>query len=232
MKNTESGNVLFYILIAVALLATLTIAVSQGGRGSANQISEERARLYAGEILEYANIMSSAVSQLRLRGVTDDLLCFDHTQWGADDYDHAGCTDNFNRLFHPEGAGLEWVRPPPEAMDTTASPDNLWHIYGDNEIENIGTTSGAAGSSDLILLVDELSQNVCEQINQLLGHTEDGDSIPQDTGYGETRYIGAFAYSETIVDEASGTALDGKSEGCFEDTTNNVYAFYKVLIAR
>ena len=90
MNNSQSGNVLFYILIAVALLAALSYTVAQSTRGNVSQLSAERARLYATEIIENGNVISSAVSQLRLRGVGLDELCFDHPSWGASDYDQVG----------------------------------------------------------------------------------------------------------------------------------------------
>lgn len=230
--NAQSGNVLFYILIAVALLAALTFAVSQSGRGTSSNITEDRARLYASEILEFANTMSAAVSQLRLRGVENTELCFDHADWGVNDYDHAGCTDNVNRIFHIDGAGVAWQNAPSEAMDAGASPDNLWYIYGDNEVENVGSTCGAAACADLILVVDELSEIVCRQLNALLSVTDADTAPPTDTDIGETRYVGAFGYAETIGDEAGGVDLAGQTSGCFNNTTGSRYTFYKVLIAR
>ena len=229
-NNNESGNVLFYILIAVALLAALMFAVSQSGRGSGQQIADDRARLIASEMIEFSNVMSSAVSQLILRGVDQTELCFDHTGWGANDYDHVGCTDDFNKIFHISGAGITWSNAPTEAMDSSASPDNLWHIYGDNEIQNIGTTCGATGCSDLVLIVDELALNVCQQLNDLLGVTDANTAPPTDTVIGETRFVGTFGYSQTIGDEAA--ALDGQTSGCFENTTDSKYIFFTVLIAR
>lgn len=230
--NSQSGNVLFYILIAVALLAALTFAVAQSGRGSAKQISAERARLFASEIIDYSNVISSAVSQLTLRGVDDTELCFDHPNWGASDYDHAGCTDDFNKIFDINGAGISWSEAPSEAMDASATPDNLWHIYGDNEIEDIGTTCAGAGCSDLVLYLDELQLGVCQQLNDLLGITDSSTAPPTDTDIGETRFVGTFGYSQSIADEAGGALLAGKTSGCFENTTDNKYVFYKVLIAR
>ena len=79
------------------------------------------------------------------------------------DYNHAGCGDDFNKLYHPDGAGLSWSNAPAEAMDTAATPDNLFHFYGNNEIENVGTTCGGSACSDLILLIDELQEQVCQQ---------------------------------------------------------------------
>lgn len=233
MNTSQSGNVFFYILVAVALLASLTYAVSSGGRGSANQITEERAKLYAGEIIEYANTLASAVSQIRLRGTDVSLMCFDHASWGADDYDHGGCTDDLNRIYHPSGGGISWTNAPAEGMDTTASPDNLFHFYGDNEIENVGSTTGDADGADLILVVDELLLSTCQNINGLLGVTAADDAPPTDSAFGETRYIGAFGYSETIGDEAGGTDLAGKTAACFQKTDAPAeYVFYKVLVSR
>lgn len=117
-------------------------------------------------------------------------------------------------------------------MDSTASPDNLWHFYGDNEIESIGTTNNDATSTDIMLITNELAESVCRQINKLLGINETSDPIPTDTEIGETRYIGAFTYSQTIGDEAGSALLSGKTSGCFENTTDSSYTFYKVLLAR
>lgn len=231
--QNESGNVLFYILIAVALIAALSFAVANSTRGNIKQLNAERARLYATEIIEFANVIASAVSQIRLRGTDLSALCFDHASWGASDYNHAGCGDDLNKIFHPSGAGLTWTQAPSEAMDLTATPDNLWHIYGDNEIENVGTTCGAAACADLILIVDELQLVVCQQLNDLLGVTDASTTPPTDSDFSETRYIGSFGYNETIGDEAGGEPLDGKLTGCFQKTNAPAeYVFYKVLVAR
>ncbi len=240
-RLSETGNVLFYILIAVALIAALTFAVAQSSRGNVQQLSSERARLYATEIIEHANIMASAVSQIRLRGSALNELCFDHTSWGASDYDHSpACTDDFNKIYHPDGAGITWSQAPSEAMDATFTPDNLWHFYGDNQIENVGTTCGInpANCSELIMVVDELQLIVCQQINGLLGVTDENTAPPIDTGFGEARYVGTFGYTATIGDEAASSALKGETAGCFSDPPVGVplaptnYIFYKVLVSR
>ncbi len=227
--NPERGNVMFYILIAVALLAALIYAVTQSSRGSIQHVNEEKARLLASEIIQYANAMANATAQLRLRGIGEGNLCFDDAGWGGANYNHAGCGDDAARIFHLSGGGITWKNAPPEAMDSAATPDNLWHIYADNEIQEVGTTCGAAACSDLVLMTDELSEAVCIQINKSLGIGVAGDPPPTDADYGTTRYIGAFGYAETIGDEDSD--LTGKTAACFRKAGAQ-YAFYKVLIAR
>lgn len=231
MNASQSGNVLFYILIAVALLGALSFAVSNSGRGSARQISDDKARLFATEIIEYADAVAMGVAQLRLRGAPLESLCFDHDRWGNADYNHAGCGDDRNRLFHPDGAAITWANAPAEAMDDAASPDNLWHIYADNEVLNVGTTTGAADGAELLLMTDELSLPVCQQINGLLGVTDSSAAPPTDTDYGTMPFAGSFGYAATIGDETA--ALAGKTAACFQKTANPAkYAFYKVLAVR
>ncbi len=232
-KQDQNGNVLFYILIAIAALAALSHAVSNSTRGGLSQISSEQAKLRASEVIEYGSVMANAVSQLRLRGVDVGDLCFDHASWGADDYDHGGCTDTYNQIFHPSGAGLQWANAPADAMDTGATPDNLWHIYGENEVDGVGTTCAASACADLILMTDELSQAVCIEINEHLGVENPAGAPPTDSAYGEGRYVGAFGYTQTIGDEGGGVNFKGKSAACFQRTdAPTKYAFYKVLLAR
>ena len=231
-RKSERGNVLFYILIAVGLLASLSYAITQSNRGNTNQLEEERARIFASEILEYANVVANSVGQLRLRGVGQTSLCFDHASWGASNYNHAGCSDTRNQIFNLDGGGVTWANAPNEAMDPAAGPDNLWHFYGSNEIQNIGTTCGAASCADLVMLTDELSLGTCLALNNLVGVTNPSDAPPTDLGQDETRYTGAFSFAQVIGNEAGGAALSGQKAGCFQNTSNSKYTFYKVLIVR
>ena len=230
MNTSQSGNVLFYILIAVALLAALSYAVSQNNRGGGAGLSKERARLYATEVIDTAGSIATGVSQLRLRGVQPDDLCFDHTSWGNANYANPSCSDPQTNLYDLQGAGLNWAEAPREAMDEKATPDYLWHFYRDNEIEGVGTTTGTDTSADLILLVDELSLEVCQQINGLLGVTDADATPPTDTGYGTGYFAGIFTNSAIIGDEDP--ILANKNAACFFNTSDNKYAFYKVLVAR
>ncbi len=232
-RVAERGNVIFYVLIAVVLLAALSFAVAQSGRGNVKEISDNQARLLATELIEYSNTAGAAVSQLRLRGVKDSELCFDDPGW-AIDYDHAGCAaDDANKVFHISGAGVIWNEAVGEAMDSSATPDNLWHFYGDNEIQDVGTTCAAAGCADLLIVVDELSLAVCIKLNDLLGVNNPGAVPPTDLGLGETLYKGSFAYNNTIGDEAGGTDLKAKTAACFQKTgVPAEYIYYKVLIVR
>jgi hypothetical protein len=236
MKNSrhgkrEDGNVLFYVLIAVALLAALSYAVAQSGRGNGAGVSDEKVKLIATEILEYASVMSNAVAQLRLRDIKDTDLCFAAPEWGVASYNNPSCTDDATKIFHLRGGGVTWVNAPSGAMDATATPDNLWHIYGNNEVKDVGTTCADDECADLILVTDELRLNVCLKLNELMGVTNPSGAPPTDSLINTTRFIGTYSYAETLGNEA-GEYLKGKTGGCFENTGSAKYTFYKVLVAR
>ncbi len=228
-KDSERGVVLVYIFLAIALIAALSYAVTQSNRGGISSLSKDKARLYASEIIEFANVISNAVTQLRLRGVLETQLCFDDPRWGAFDYNHAGCATNANKVFHPEGAGVIWAEPPFESMDNSASPDNIWHITGVNHVENVGTTCASDTCAELILFVNELKLEVCQKLNELLGVTDANVTPPDETDFNDDRFLGVFGNEDTI---GSGNVLEGKRTGCFREVSSGTYHYYKVLLAR
>ena len=64
----QSGNVLFIILIAVALFAALSYAVVGSSRNTGGNIDDENTHLIASEILNYVSSVETAFTRLRARG--------------------------------------------------------------------------------------------------------------------------------------------------------------------
>lgn len=231
-NNREDGNVLFYILIAVALLAALSYAVSSSGRNTAGGLGQEKANMAASEILEYANTLGNAVTQLKLRGTEVNELCFDSPVWGNTDYNYAACADEMNQVFHVNGGGAQLKEIPEYALSTDA-PDAKWRITGSNEVEGVGTTCAGDGCADLIMRANFVHRDVCIAINNLLGVGDKNAEPPTDDDTGGDHYIGVFSYMETLADEAGGAAANGKNAACLYQTGGTPkYFFYKVLIAR
>lgn len=229
MKRGENGNVFFYIFLCIGLLAALTFAIAQGGRGGTGKLSEDRQRLAATEIISFGDTVAKAVTQLRLRGTAVTQLSFAVTFLSAG-YGTPGAAPA-NEIFNPAGGAAVYRPVPAEAADSAQD----YQFLAGNEVENIGTTCGAKTCHDLLIAAPGLREEVCMKINDLLGITNPGGVPPQDTDIDETTLFapGAdpFAASgETLGDEDA--ALDGKSEGCFAETgeTPDEYVYYKVLL--
>ncbi|MCD8569257.1 MAG: hypothetical protein LRY50_13400, partial [Geovibrio sp.] len=66
-NSRESGNVLFLILVAVALFAALSYAVSSSTRsGSSDGGRQEDTEIIASSLLQYASGLAMAVEKMRL----------------------------------------------------------------------------------------------------------------------------------------------------------------------
>ncbi len=233
-RKNESGNAIFMILLGVALLAALTFAVTQSNRGSTNQLNQERASIYASEIIEYSNVVSAAVAQLRLRGCADERLNFANTLVAG--YDNVTAPANGRcDVFSPSGGGVAFQDAEDGWFDTAQSGETgfgNWYISGRSRVVEVGTTCATTDCSELLLVAPYLDRAICEEINSALGIP----GIPQDQGVSVnflTQFTGSN-WNTTIIEDAGGE-LHGKSAGCFEgDTTPaaGTYHYYKVLIAR
>ena len=64
-RANNSGNVLFLILIAVALFAALSYAVTNSGRtGGGQALSRDQAKIKASELLQYASYIQQTMTRL------------------------------------------------------------------------------------------------------------------------------------------------------------------------
>lgn len=225
MRAKESGNAMFYILIAIALLAALSYAVAQGGRTGAQNLTEDRQRLLATEIIDYADIMKKTVQMLRLRGSQFSDLSFASANLAG--YGVPGAAPA-HELFNSEGGSLLYKKPDDDAL---ASPSD-WVFTATNEIENIGTTGGAAGNADLLMVLQPILKDVCTRINILLGVDNPAGDPPADADIDTTTpFTGSDGFAQSVGDDP-GSALAGRNAGCFRETASGNYYFYQVLLPR
>lgn len=242
MKNTQSGNVLFYILIAVMLLAALAYAVAQGGRGSTNNVSAEKARLFATEILGYGDVVANAAGQLGLRGYSDTQISFENSIIAG--YENANCTEDACRIFALDGGGVNYMKPNDEWLDTAQSGQSRYgelYIHGRSNVEDVGT-----GDDDLILFVPYLKKEVCVAVNKLLGIVPASRDVPRETNgpfATNVKFDGVYVQVADRKVSGDGTTgepeiLFGKQAGCTESSGGasnppaGTYHFFKILVAR
>lgn len=212
MPPHERGNALFLILIAVALFAALSYAVTQSGRGSGT-IDKETAMIMAAQITQEAAAIHNAVTRMILTGTPRaDIEFMPVSFWSL-------CTTGENCVFAPEGGGAKLPTPPAGAFtqDITGttnsralvcSPTNfagvcLW-IAMPKAVDGIGTPA-----VDVFLHYLFLTETVCRAINKGLG-------------------ISGIPVEADLVD-ALLDAAPGKAAACI-DSGNAGYDYYHVLI--
>jgi len=242
MINKQSGSALFYILIAVTLLAALSYAVTQNSRSRGALVTAEQARLNASEIIEYGNTISNAVSQLRLRGYDVGEISFENNFVSG--YENPNCTEDECKVFHVNGGGINFMRPDTKWLDGAydlAGEYGAYYFHGQSSALGFGLDE-----DDLIMFLPYVDRGVCVAINDLLGITPVTDAIPIEVDgpfNTNAKFIGTYG---TIFDrQVSGSAttgepeiLNGQSAGCTESSGGGstpaaeTYHYYQVLIAR
>lgn len=225
-RHSENGNVMFYILLGIALLGALSFAIAQNSRSPLQTLTEDKRKLIATEIIAFGNTMASAVSQLRLRGTAASELRFSHPGLPDGDYGVFN-TDPPNEVFNLSGGAVTYQSPPSGAT-TTSSEE--FQFLANNAVEFVGTTCSAASCADLIMILPNVSEEICIRINDQIGIENPGGAPPTDTNIREAeKFQGTFGYHQTIGDEES--VLEGQKEACIEETSDSEYVYYKVLMS-
>lgn len=178
LRKGERGNVLFLILIAVALFAALSYAVTQSTRSGGGDAGRETSKISSAEMTQYPAGIRTSLVRMIIGGQNVETLEFNAPEeFGTDGTD--GCTEypdgtlKFPRcVFHPTGGGATYARP---SNDLVAGPPNSWFFNAENEIHLVGTSNPAAdntvsaATADLIAFLPNVTEGVCQSINEELG---------------------------------------------------------------
>lgn len=237
IRTEERGNVLFLILIAVALFAALSYAVTQSSRSGGGDTSGETALINSAQLTQYPASIRTSIIRMIVSGTSVDELNFNTPA------DFATLLSTRVGVFHPEGGGAVYSPAPPDLMASGAQ--GVWHFNANLELPNIGTAG--AGGNDLIAYLPGITYTVCRKLNQELGIT----GVPELDADRSAQYAPVAASdmiitgAETSVNFPSvdqpdisdgGATLDGQPYGCFENddgtTGDGPYVYYHVLVER
>lgn len=225
--NGESGNALWFIMLAIALLAALTVTISRSSETTEQVGDVERQRVLASAIMRTAASVQQAVEQMRLKGVSENEISFENEFTSG--YANSRCAGDSCKIFHVKGGGLTYKGPPDDAND-----GGQWLFSGANNVEGAGTDgTGPTSSTDneLLMILPGVAPALCGRINTELGIS----GIPQDAGKSDvaTFYTGTFPDGETI------DAAPGKKTACYQGDQNggggdisDTYYFYHTLVVR
>lgn len=205
MKNCK-GNVLVYILLAVALLAALAYAISGDSRGQqTTQLDSAKAKLLATDLIKHAVAAEQGVYMMTQFGTNFDEVRFDIPP----------LTNIGDQVYHPSGGGLQIFQTNDNHFDGVGTTG--WQWQG-----NVNVGWSGVGGTDLIYTFINVNNAVCEQLNnQLVGNT----TIPTAT----VDFTNTFTESATddpfIATECA--ACEGVKSLCITDGTTN--AFYTTV---
>lgn len=227
-RAQESGNALIYILIAVALFAALSFTLArQTDTGEARQLSDERAELYATQLISYAAQAKSTVDQMLFSGARINDL--DFRDPSDVNFNTGTVKARTNRVFHPEGGGLVKGRLPDGVIDQNISdPVAGWYL---GRFNNFEWTRGTG--DDVILVAYQIQQQVCEKINEKVNGSP---VIPTMSDTIRETMIDDSFYTGTNLDLAtdpSGTPICAECHEiaslCVENLAQNAYGFFTVI---
>lgn len=242
-RKGEAGNVLFLILIAVALFAALSYAVTQSTRSGAGDTASETNLISSAQLTQYSAGIRTSVVRMLIGGVAlEDLAFNDPSDFAAGGA--IGTNEAYRRraVFHPQG-GNATFQLAPKAMVSDRHDSNLpygtWYYNANVQIQNIGMTDASTpDGNDLVAWLPHISRGVCRRMNDELGisspSTEDVpvSSISSDE-WAETLGIdmGDFPTGSGQPILSGDGHLVGQPFGCFKDD-DDVLVYYHVLVER
>lgn len=227
-RMSEKGNVLFLILIAVALFAALSYAVTQSTRSGGGDASKETNLVNAAGITQYPASVKTAITRMVVSSSIDpDSLLFNPPST------FSAFTTTYpatNGVFHPTGGGATYTDAPASVMENNAA--GTWHFNGANRVTNIGTTDASLSTADadVIAFLSGVKKSVCDSIHKKLGIATTYATISP------INITSDMTVANPNINISGGgtiasTELTGQPQGCFQQPANN-YVYYHVLVER
>lgn len=222
--HCQKGSALFLILIAVALFAALSYAVTQSGRGGGS-IDREEANLKASQIIQYASLVSQTIQRLQLvNGCSDTEISIEYPS-GTNVNSVSTLTDNRCHLFESDGGGLTYVEP----------------AVGDPWVFNSSVAIGLSSdptphNAELTLIIPNVPTEVCHAINDVMGIEYSGSTVPSGLNSFDTpttqftgTYVNNDALGTTVWTDAE---LVGFDTFCFREQSTDDLFFVHLLLDR
>jgi len=233
-RLSESGNLLFIILLAVVLIGTLTAVITQSGDGDGATIDNENLAIKVSEVQRFGSELERGILFLMQNGISESDIRFAHPDNNADYGDLTADPDKSDQMFHIDGGGATFREPPSGINDGSS-----WEFYGTTRIPSVGTDR-----ADLIVLLPNVTEAFCRKVNDVNGYGAlitillEDDATCINSGAGG-RFDAGTQFSGAPNTVADGTfpqnGVTGEAQptpqGCVtcDDKTHH---FYHVIMAR
>jgi hypothetical protein len=229
-RTSEKGNVLFLILIAVALFAALSYAVTQSSRSGSGDAGSETNLVNSAQITQYpSSVRTSIIRMMVSKGVAVDQLLFDKPPYT----DLTSAALRERGVFHPEGGGASYGDAAADVMVSGAP--GVWYFNGALEVANLGTTAAGVGGNEIIAFLPGIKRSVCEKLNEQLGITGDVNSDVDISGLADNMITASTANVDGVLILGDATSTDtvglaGQAFGCYRNNNTDNYVYYHVLV--
>ncbi len=230
----QKGNVLFLILIAVALFAALSFAVTSSTRSGGGDASNEDAELMASQIIQYGTAIDGALQRMRMStGMQDWQFDFSDNSVNISANANTNCTSNNCRLFVEKGGQISSVNLGVKMLDQgfrDAYPTKKGPFVS---FKSISVVNVGSSLPEVVMIIQGMNLKICQRLNlnlagintvpqQALGTTNNFSGALSDYPAGATYQIGDAA-----------TEFRGKFAGCFKSSVTATYAnYFQVLYQR
>lgn len=241
--NPQSGNALWFILIAIILLGGLTALLSRSSGTSEDSGDYERSQIQISDVARYAKSIEMAVQNLRNQGCSENDINFNTPE--LPNHDNTGApADESCDVFSVKGGGMTYKKIPPTLLDTSKSSDPMyghWIFNGANQLVHTGTNGPLAGSAnqELLMIAPFVTKEFCMKANSFLGINNVSTDPPKEDNTQAARFVIPFTgtYGGGIDIDGNGNALGlntfrYKRSGCTTASDENSYYFFHTLIAR
>ncbi|MEM6781283.1 MAG: hypothetical protein AAF569_05420 [Pseudomonadota bacterium] len=167
--NPESGNVIFLILIAVALFAALSFAVTESTRTTPGDTMSETRNLDLSQLTQYVSMINLGMTRLQSRGFTTDQITFCNGGTTCDNNLASQgvdiCRTGENCLFAGEGGGVIFQELPRD-LAADQAPGPLVFVFTESAGSGLPATIRAEqNSAD----THWITRDACLKFNEELG---------------------------------------------------------------
>lgn len=236
--NNSSGNVLFLILIAVALFAALSYAITNSNRSGGKNTDKETASLSAARILQNLALMTATIDRMTISGNrTVEQLDMTTPNMAASIGNLDACVSDTCNLFHVNG-GKVIPELPAKFIRKGSTCDTGTQTYMAPSLMLMSIQGVGTDEPDVVIEYICMDYKICDEINEKLGLWKSGDPyLTADrgafgTGFAYFRYTG-YQAGLTVNQIGSDTRLVGQTTFCGRlpaGTTRS--SLYHVLKAR
>lgn len=215
IEATQRGNALFLILIAVALFAALSYAITSSGRGSGS-IDKEKVEL---GYVKIAGIFSEGITQFSRLRLIQGCRITQMQQHPLIVPPDANCP-----FFNKYGGGV-----------TTSSLPNMGSSMV--SMTSVHLPDVGTGNPEIVMIINvDYTEagteylEICKRVNSkngIVGYTPVADLGLGDFDGSIASWIEPDDYGPSVSQMPA--AFSGKSQGCIADDPQYSYIFYQVL---